>query len=176
MKNDRTEHTHPRLVAAATLAVPGYYPPGYTPPNSVPTTSRGKTPTDITPAIRIDTDTLKMKKAWELAYSPAKSIPLNLFMSYMTGNSLQVIPLTMALMLLWNPLSTIANLTNSTFAKLKTASNSSQILLAKGVFVVGHVACMLIGLYKFYKMGLIPHTEADWLAWKSEIAFREIIG
>ncbi|KAM9916003.1 hypothetical protein OXX80_013748 [Metschnikowia pulcherrima] len=42
-------------------------------------------------------DSLKVKKAWEVATMPAKNIPMNLIMSYMTGNSLQVIPIIMTL-------------------------------------------------------------------------------
>lgn len=113
-----------------------------------------------------DLNALKSKKIWELAIGPAKSIPMNLFMSYMTGNSLQVISVTMTLMLLWNPIKAIFNETNLTFSKLSTKNNGSEIILAKIVFIICQVLNMGIGVYKLYKMGLIPHQEADWLAWK----------
>lgn len=116
---------------------------------------------------------LKLKKAWELAMGPAKSIPLNCIMSYMTGNSLQIIPVTMTLMLLWNPIKAIFNETNSTFKNLVTKENESQILLAKVVFVICQLGSMSVGVYKLYKMGLIPHSEADWLAWKEIVNIRE---
>ena len=91
---------------------------------------------------------------------------MNLFMSYMTGNSLQVISVTMTLMLLWNPIKAIFNETNPTFSKLSTKNNGSEIILAKIAFIICQVLNMGIGVYKLYKMGLIPHQEADWLAWK----------
>lgn len=114
---------------------------------------------------------LKSKKIWELAIGPAKSIPMNLFMSYMTGNSLQVISVTMTLMLLWNPIKAIFNETNPTFSKLSTKNNGSEIILAKLVFIICQVFNMCIGVYKLYKMGLIPHQETDWLAWKEPKRF-----
>ncbi|ABN65055.2 predicted protein [Scheffersomyces stipitis CBS 6054] len=116
---------------------------------------------------------LKVKKAWELATGPAKSIPMNAIMSYMTGNSLQIIPMTMTLMLLWNPLKAIFTETNDTFKGLITKKNSSNILLAKLGFVFFQLLNMSIGIYKLYTMGLIPNTEADWLAWKELKSFDE---
>lgn len=108
---------------------------------------------------------LKSKKIYELAIGPAKSIPMNAFMSYMTGNSLQIIPVTMTMMLLWNPIKSIFNDLNPTFLKLKTDDNQLLILLAKLGFIFFQLMNMSIGVYKLYTMGLIPHLEADWLAW-----------
>lgn len=112
-------------------------------------------------------DELKVKKAWEVAYAPAKAIPMNLIMSYMTGNSLQMIPIMMTLMLLWNPLKAIFTETNASFRSLRTEGNAADILLTKGVFVICQLASMLVGVWKLNKMGLIPNSEADWLAWRS---------
>ncbi|EEQ39753.1 hypothetical protein FOB63_002357 [Clavispora lusitaniae] len=111
-------------------------------------------------------DSLKVKMAWEVATSPAKSIPMNLIMSYMTGNSMQIIPVTMALMLIWNPLNAIVRETNSSFSSLRNDRNSSEILLPKIVFVLCQLMNMAIGLWKLNQMGLIPNKEADWLSWK----------
>ena len=114
---------------------------------------------------RAELDELKSKKIWELAIGPAKSIPMNAFMSYMTGNSLQIIPVTMTMMLLWNPIKSIFNDLNPTFLKLKTDDNLLLILFAKLGFIFFQLINMSIGVYKLYTMGLIPHLEADWLAW-----------
>lgn len=134
---------------------------------------KGKTTANHGPKTPVDLDSVKLKRAWEIAFGPAKSVPLNLIMSYMTGNSLQIIPVTMAFMFIWNPVKAIVNETSRNFESLKTKHNSGELVLAKVAFVTGHVACMLIGVYKLYYMGLIPHTEADWLAWKQPIQFTE---
>ncbi|GEQ67040.1 hypothetical protein JCM33374_g703 [Metschnikowia sp. JCM 33374] len=111
-------------------------------------------------------DSLKVKKAWEVATTPAKNIPMNLIMSYMTGNSLQIIPIMMTLMLLWNPLKAVFSETNAAFLPFTTKTNASQIYLPKAVFVLCQLANMFIGLWKLNKMGLIPNKEADWLSWQ----------
>ncbi|KAF4943920.1 hypothetical protein F66182_18700, partial [Fusarium sp. NRRL 66182] len=43
----------------------------------------------------IETDTLKLKKAWEVALAPSKQIPMNAIMMYMSGNSLQIFSIMM---------------------------------------------------------------------------------
>ncbi|ODV78842.1 uncharacterized protein CANTADRAFT_53803, partial [Suhomyces tanzawaensis NRRL Y-17324] len=116
---------------------------------------------------------LKAKRAWELAIAPAKSLPMTAFMSYMTGNSLQIIPMTMAFMLLWNPIKAIFTETNALFKNLSTKDNSSTILQTKLVYVVCQLLNMAVGVYKLSNMGLIPNREADWLAWKEVVGFKE---
>lgn len=46
-----------------------------------------------------ETDTLKLKKSWEIALAPAKQIPMQAIMSYMSGNSLQIFSIMMVFML-----------------------------------------------------------------------------
>ncbi|CUM54113.1 uncharacterized protein AC631_04749 [Debaryomyces fabryi] len=118
---------------------------------------------------------LKVKKAWEIALGPAKTIPMNLIMSYMTGNSLQIIPIMMTLMLFWNPLKAIFTETNANFKSLETKKNASDILLTRTVFVVCQLACMAVGIWKLYNMGLIPNSESDWLAWKEAVQYKESV-
>ena len=50
---------------------------------------------------------LKMKKAWELALAPAKSIFMTLFMLYMSGNSVQIFSIMITAMTLMNPMKAI---------------------------------------------------------------------
>lgn len=33
------------------------------------------------------------------------------------------------------------------------------------VFVLCHLACISLGLYKCWSMGLLPTESSDWLAW-----------
>lgn len=116
---------------------------------------------------------LKVKKAWEYATSPAKNVPMNLVMSYMTGNSLQLIPMMMTFTLLWNPLVAIFKETNKGFEPYATEKNRNELILPKIVFVLCQLANMSIGLWKLDKMGIIPHKEADWLEWKVPAQFVE---
>lgn len=55
-------------------------------------------------------EALKEKRAWDMAISPAKSLPMNAFMLYMSGNSVQIFSIGILVMLLLNPLKAIANI------------------------------------------------------------------
>lgn len=64
-------------------------PPGYTPAtqstksNQVkPAPSRTRPPVDL--------DELRQQKAWELATAPAKQVPMQAFMMYMSGSGIQI--------------------------------------------------------------------------------------
>lgn len=56
-----------------------------------------------TPARKVptqqETDTLKLKKAWEIALGPAKQLPMQAIMGYMSGNGLQIFSIMMVWML-----------------------------------------------------------------------------
>lgn len=151
------ELENPRIPAKTGNPFP---PPGFGQTSTKTKTAEVKRPTTD------QVEQLKIKKAWEIATGPAKSIPMNLIMSYMTGNSLQMIPIMMTLMLFWNPLKAIFTETNSSFEALVTEKNRTELYLPKAVFVLCQMATMAIGVWKLNSMGLIPNGEADWLAWK----------
>ena len=44
-------------------------------------------------------DTLKLKKCWEIALGPAKQLPMQGIMAYMSGSSLQIFSIMMVFML-----------------------------------------------------------------------------
>ncbi|WPK24608.1 hypothetical protein PUMCH_001887 [Australozyma saopauloensis] len=151
------ELTNPQVILKPTCEVSS--PIGYDPETKL-------SKLDAKKPSQAQLDKLKVKKAWEFATSPAKSIPMNLIMSYMTGNSLQMIPMMMTFMLLWSPLAAIFNDTNRGFEPFATERNRHELILPKLVFILCHVASILIGVWKLDKMGIIPHKEADWMDWK----------
>ncbi|CAG7926086.1 unnamed protein product [Penicillium olsonii] len=114
-----------------------------------------------------ETDTLKMKKAWEVAMAPSKQIPMNAIMMYMSGNSLQIFSIMMVLMLFKGPIQGIIN-TNAAFAKYETPSTHSRLLGVKIVYMLMQLVLLALGIWKVNAMGLLPTTRSDWLAWESE--------
>lgn len=119
---------------------------------------------------------LKKKKVWEIAYAPAKAIPMQLIMSYFMGNGLQIIPIMMTFNLLINPLKAIFMETGPAFAAFEdTPGLQVEVGLAKFMFILCQLLNMAIGIYKLYGMGLIPHTESDWLDWKQLALVKESI-
>ncbi|KAK9462407.1 uncharacterized protein V1516DRAFT_670178 [Lipomyces oligophaga] len=112
-------------------------------------------------------DDLKVKKAWEIAMGPSKSLPMNAIMSWFSGSSLQIFSLTMTFMLFSNPVKAIAGI-SSTFTRFESEENSARILQAKFVFVIMQLATVAVGVWKMSSMGVLPTKRSDWLAWESE--------
>ncbi|KAG8531565.1 uncharacterized protein KY384_003195 [Bacidia gigantensis] len=114
-----------------------------------------------------ETDALKVKKSWEVALAPAKQLPMNAIMMYMSGNSLQIFSIMMVFMLFKTPLTGIVQ-TNEAFRRYETDGNRDTILAAKGCYVLMQLLALALGVWKVHKMGLLPTTRSDWLAWESE--------
>ncbi|OTA22303.1 hypothetical protein BTJ68_14731 [Hortaea werneckii EXF-2000] len=110
-------------------------------------------------------DTLKLKKAWEMAIAPAKSLPMNAFGMYMTGNSLQIFSIMMVFMLFKTPITALLNV-QGTFARLETEGNKSQMVMVKLAFIGCNLLALGLGIWKVNGMGLLPTTRSDWLAWE----------
>jgi hypothetical protein len=107
-----------------------------------------------------------MKKAWEVALAPVKQLPMNLFMSYMSGNSLQIVPITMtAMMFFMTPMKQIFS-TKQQFEPLMSKTNSSDITVTMIVYVLCHLLTIGAGIWKLGQMGLLPNTRSDWLAFE----------
>lgn len=106
-------------------------------------------------------DTLKLKKAWEIALAPVKGLPMTGIMMYMSGNSLQIFSIMMVFMAFKNPLMGLVN-TNQAFERFQTASNSGQMLQVKFVYVAMQIVALGVGIWKVNAMGLLPYV-ATWL-------------
>ena len=53
---------------------------------------------------------LKQKRAWDLAISPAKALPMQAFMLYMSGGGVQIFSMGIVAMLLFSPFKALANI------------------------------------------------------------------
>jgi hypothetical protein len=100
-------------------------------------------------------DTLKLKKAWEVALAPVKGLPMTAIMMYMSGNSLQIFSIMMVFMAFKNPLVGLMN-TNTAFERFQTQGNAGQILQTKLVYVAMQVLALAVGIWKINAMGLLP--------------------
>lgn len=131
-------------------------PPGYIAPSTLTKSSRSKTTTPARkPPTPEEMDTLKLKKAWELALAPAKQLPMNAIGMYMTGNSLQIFSIMMVFMLFKGPIQAILNI-QGTFSRLESDGNRQQMLLVKAAFVGCNLLALALGIWKVNGMGLLP--------------------
>ena len=71
-------------------------PPGYFSSKAV---SKKTEKTARKPPTQEEMDTLKLKKSWEIALGPAKQLPMQAIMGYMSGNGLQIFSIMMVFML-----------------------------------------------------------------------------
>lgn len=100
-------------------------------------------------------DTLKVKKAWEVALAPARSLPMTAVMMYMSGNTLQIFSIMMVWMAFKNPVMGLLS-TNQTLARFESETNKAQIFPVKLVYVVMQLLALALGVWKVNSMGLLP--------------------
>ena len=75
---------------------------------------------------------LKIKKAWEVSLSGVKSIPMNMFMLYMSGNSIQIFSILITVMLFWNSFKAIMDV-NQVFEKFGISIETGSHLKKSGL-------------------------------------------
>lgn len=100
-------------------------------------------------------DTLKLKKAWEVALAPIKGLPMTGIMMYMTGNSLQIFSIMMVFMAFKNPIMGLMA-TNQAFERFETDTNRAKMLQVKLAYVAMQLVALAVGIWKINAMGLLP--------------------
>ncbi|KAK7957901.1 hypothetical protein PG988_012749 [Apiospora saccharicola] len=112
-------------------------------------------------------DTLKLKKAWEVALGPLKNLPMTAVMMYMSGNSLQIFSIMMVFMAFKNPIMGILG-TQQAFERFESETNKNGILTVKMAYIAAQLVALALGVWKVNGMGLLPTTRSDWLAWEAQ--------
>ncbi|KAI0312966.1 hypothetical protein OF83DRAFT_1165791 [Amylostereum chailletii] len=121
-------------------------------------------------------EALKERRAWEFGYAPAKQLPMQAFMLYMSGGGVQIFSMGIVAMLLFSPFKNLAamNAAFSQFAPGTPSSSSSAnatalttLLLPKLLYVLCNALTLGLGLWKCRQMGLLPTGTGDWLAFET---------
>eukprot|EP01135_Chromosphaera_perkinsii_P006556 Nk52_evm1s542 gene=Nk52_evmTU1s542 len=108
-----------------------------------------------------ENEALKLKKAWDVALGPGKSIPMNAFMMYMAGNTVQIFSIMITGMMFFNPVKALFSV-GQTFKQFEDMK--VDVLIPKLVFVGLNLVCIGMAFYKLQNMGLLPTSSSDWLA------------
>jgi len=118
---------------------------------------------------------LRIKRCWDLALGPFKQVPMNLFIMYMSGNSISIFPIMMVVMMMVRPFKTLFSVTQ-TFKGFEVGANGIgvNILGQKLVFILGNLANVALAMYKCHSMGLLPTHASDWLAFADPLERAEI--
>ncbi|KAL0572156.1 hypothetical protein V5O48_009803 [Marasmius crinis-equi] len=137
---------------------------------------------------------LKQDRAWDLAIGPAKSLPMQSFMLYMSGGGVQIFSMGIVFMLLLSPFRNIAGMNNGAVAfsfefgwvhvrvgaimlltrpfapfapvESKAPKSLSTLFLQKLVYIGCNLLTLGVGLWKCRSMGLLPTGTGDWLAFE----------
>jgi hypothetical protein len=96
-----------------------------------------------------DLSSLKIKKSWEVAVSPTKTIPMNGIMLWMSGGGVQIFSIIITIMLLYNPTKAIFSV-NEAFQKFESKKNN--LILQKITFVLCQMIVIGMGIWKCSQM------------------------
>lgn len=99
-----------------------------------------------------DINELKIKKSWEIANGPSKSILMTLFLFWISGNQIQIFPIIITIMNIYNPLITIFSL-SQTFQDFEGISLKYQ----KSLFIFWNLIILSLSLIKCYYMGIFSN-------------------
>ncbi|GAA5885244.1 hypothetical protein JCM16303_005971 [Sporobolomyces ruberrimus] len=155
-------------------------PPGFFPSESTKVSSKSAASGQKGSGVNLDA--LRAQKAWEVALAPAKSVPMQAFMMYMTGGGIQVFSVMSVWFLLKQAVGGMMSVEN-VFAPYTAASRSKaatavpstttdneppqSFLQQKLVFLLCQIGLLAVGLWKLNSMGLLPTHESDWMAFRT---------
>ncbi|GAA5843418.1 hypothetical protein JCM9279_002095 [Rhodotorula babjevae] len=144
-------------------------PPGYSPQLSIK--DRVKAANVVTSKRpEVDLNELRQAKAWELALAPAKAVPMQAFMMYMSGGGIQIFSIMSVWFLLKQAVSGMLGV-DKAFAPYEAASKPKpgapksvpqSYLEQKIVYVICQFGLLAVGLWKVNSMGLLPTSAEDW--------------
>ncbi|KDQ59670.1 hypothetical protein JAAARDRAFT_33240 [Jaapia argillacea MUCL 33604] len=140
------------------------------PPGFSDSASTSKAPEKASAHAIASYEKMKDKRAWDVALAPAKSLPMQGFMLYMSGGGVQIFSMGIVFMLLLNPFKNMAAV-NTAFAPFAPANSKPNALTTLPLQKLGYLVCNLLtlalGLWKCRQMGLLPTGTGDWLAFES---------
>ncbi|KAG8462762.1 hypothetical protein KFE25_004738 [Diacronema lutheri] len=111
-----------------------------------------------------DVAKLKVKKAWEVAFSPGPQFAMNAFMLWMSGNQPNIFSIMITSYVMYNPIKAIFG-AGQTFARF--GDGQTDVTLQKITFVLLNAAVCGFGVLKMSWLGLLPTEPADWIAFYS---------
>lgn len=56
-----------------------------------------------------------VQRCWDVALGPLKQIPMNLFIMYMSGNTISIFPIMMVCMMAWRPIQALMSMSASRY-------------------------------------------------------------
>ena len=115
---------------------------------------------------KADQAKLKLKKASELGWSPAKSFFMTAFMLWMSGSGVHIFSIMITFQAMYGPVKQLLSV-NTVFAQFNDPSfgapERAYLLTSKLTFFAMNLVALSAGLYKMSCMGMLPTTSSDWV-------------
>ena len=99
---------------------------------------------------------------WELAKTPIKNVLIVGLMSYMMGSQLSIFSIMFAFSMITMPVKSILQ-TNALFAPYEK-NLKDKLGGPKSLYVFISFISLMVALYKFYSIGILPTSQSDWLS------------
>mmetsp|Transcript_23651 Transcript_23651/g.40690 ORF Transcript_23651/g.40690 Transcript_23651/m.40690 type:complete len:192 (+) Transcript_23651:29-604(+) len=106
-----------------------------------------------------DIISLKLKRAWDIAKSPGKSMMMTAFMLFMSGNTINIFSIVIIFMALSTPVSSLFSVS----AAFREMQGNVDLLQPKLVYILLNLCALGVGLYKCWSIGLLPTAPSDWV-------------
>jgi len=146
------------------------------PPGFSSTTSKNQSTSDTTTTTTSSAsyNSLREKRAWDLAIGPVKQLPMQALMLYMSGGGVQIFSMGIVFMLLISPFKNLAGM-NAAFAPFSATGSWTSFPLQKLVYVVCNMVTLAVGLWKCATMGLLPTGTGDWVGFETRAPPPEVL-
>merc|ERR1711892_79601 len=113
------------------------------------------------------------KRNWEMATKQFKSLPMQLFMFYMIGDSINLMPILMLGGSLWSTVSSVVKV--GVVAEQLKRNSPQGYPLQLLTWIVSQAAMCGLLIWKFNRMGLLPTHESDWLAFREPLVQKNFV-
>lgn len=107
---------------------------------------------------------LVMKKVWETAKAPFKSLAMTGFMVWMSGGGVHIFSILITAMALRTPLQGMLA-TGRTFRRFEAKVGPGDLLFPKLVYFLINLGGLAAAMYKCAGMGLLPTGASDWVGY-----------
>lgn len=105
----------------------------------------------------------KLRRINDMQMAPVKSLPMTLFMMWMSGNDIHIFSIMITGMAIYQPIQALAA-TGTVFAMFNgDESVKGDVWRARLVYAALCVVALVCGLGKLHFMGLLPTAAADWM-------------
>ncbi|KAG0149293.1 hypothetical protein CROQUDRAFT_341648 [Cronartium quercuum f. sp. fusiforme G11] len=114
-------------------------------------------------------DRLRQEKAWEIALAPAKQVPMQAFMMWMSGSGVQIFSVMMVYMLIKGAITAslaVHNVFKPFMPPTREGPTRYSLTLQKLSFLACQAMLLGLGLYKVNTMGLLPTRLSDWIMYE----------